>query len=889
MRLPIDGIRSKMTPADRERLIFEYISNGDWDKAIEHAKVVPDSHDIWQRLPSAHEEGMPNSAVHQVLDHLDEDDLKHSGFLFEMAHNLMGHHDSETLKRLANAASEHGAHLETEKFTKHPNYKLTLDEEKLAAVHNFWKSYEWRVTPRHFATIKSFFSGKPEEVSHRGQSGKHNDYYIVNGRHIYDLDKDPTVQQFSQINHLYGGNTHTKADHVLPSLRDYASKIQEKILKDENIRKRYYGGEPYIKVHRGIGGHYSKMIRDAARYNPKTREYDHKNLTVPSAPFSSWTTDFEMAKGFAKGRGSQLDLPGHGLIMSKWMPVKDILHSGYHNVLPGRYGVHPSEMEIIFGHPTGKMKVSTGELHFENPLTTMEDLQEHYGSSFDKGVKREKVSKGIKEKALQLGVAAAMLGMPQQLAEQPDIPQPQNQAKAAEQANIVQPLPGLRYIEMIESSGGKNLKHRLVTSGLNAGTSAIGRYGIMPLQAIETISKDKELAQKYPEFLSYDHIKDADKITQTILNNRNLETEIANSHWRRLHNRFDGNEKKMAHAWLNGISGTLNTPNEEIENHNYVKKYKRYKQMLNIERTPANLLKNEQPLPPSIREVREFEAVGDKTPQVQLDVEHINQLIDNQAFHPIPQAGHFTSDSFVVGTTHDNSWIIKVESGSRPGIISAKAGLQSIKEFAFYDVAKHVFGMSEVMPHVILGELVYENESKPSAAIKMLDDNYKLAVDYEEAKPGSMVRILEKYRKSGLLHKMAALLYILGDGDSHGRNVMTDGYFIKIIDHGSGFADENFHPASDENIFIPYIMRIGRITDKMSPEEKLEKMPKIENPTVKDNVTTWILSINSNKLQQKLNNVGIDPAPALNRLKKLQDKVSMGADVDMAINEVWVL
>ena len=894
MRRHIDGTKNKMTLQDRERLIHKYISNGDWARAIEHAKVIPHQSDIWQQLPSAHPEGMPNWAIHEVLDHLDSHDLKHSGFLFEMAHNLMPHHDSETVRRLANSASEHGGHLETDLFTAHSNYHLTPDEERLSAVHNFWKSYEHNVSPRHFATVKSFFSGKPEEFFHRGQSGKHNDYYIVNGRHIYDLNSSPTVKLFDKINHTYNGDIHTKADHILPNLGDYAAKIQEKILQDQNIHKRYYNGQPYIKVHRGVGGHYSKAIRDAAGYDPKTNEYDHKFLTVPSAPFSSWTTDFETAKAFSKGRGSQLDLPGHGLVISKWMPLKNVLHSGYHNLLPGKHCAHPSEKEIVFGHPNETIKIHPKELHFETISHDTDLSQKAYESVFNKGIKREGFSKGIKDKAIQLGVAVAMLGVPHHITEPTGLLHQQvghtakDQVSPKESDSTVKPFPGLRYIEMIESSGGKNLKHRKVTSGLNAGTRAVGRYGIMPLQVIETVTKDKQLAQKYPEFLGYHHVKDADKITYSILNNRNLETEIANSHWRRLYNRFDGNEDKMAYAWLHGISGALNTPHEAIKNSQYVKQYNRYKKILNIDTPSVPFQKHEQSLPSSVRKVISFEAIGENTSQVQLYVDHINNLINNKAFHPIPHAGHFTSDSFVVGTTHDNSWIIKVDSKSHPAIMSAKTGLQTVKEFAFYDIAKHVFGLSEVIPTVILGELIYEDNRVPAVAIKMLDDRYRLAVDYEQDKPGSMIHILNKYLKSGLLHKMAALLYILGDGDSHGRNVMTDGYFIKLIDHGSGFANDNFDPASDDNIFIPYIMRVGRITDDMSPTKKLKQLPKIESHVVKNNVTTWILSINSNKLQQKLNDIGIDSAPVLNRLKKIQDRIAMGTDVDMVINEMWV-
>lgn len=841
---------------EREKLIFDLIDHGQWDKAIEHAKVIPDHHDIWQRLPSVNNErheGMPNSAIHKVLDHLG-DNLHNSGFLFEMANNLYDTHDRDTLSRLAHAANKQNTHFEIDKFTKHPNYKESPEEQRLAYANVFWNDYERNVKPHHFAVIKSLYSGQPETIKHRGEEG-----------------------------------VSTHHGDVLPHLHDYAAKVQEKILADDNIHKRYYNGEPYIRVHRGIGGHYSKMIRDAAKYNTKTGEYDHKYLTVPVAPFSSWTTDHEMAQSFAKGRGADLDMKGHGLIMTKWMPVKDILHSGAHNVLPGRTGVHPSEQEIVVGHPTGRMKMSTGELHFENKQENTEDPDtKYYGSTFDKGKKREKVSKGLKDAALHLGIATAMMGMPQHLADQhhDQIITPQSQEQ-----NVVKPLPGLKYIEMIESSGGKNTDHQMVRRGLNAGTKAIGRYGIMPLQAIETVSKDKGLAAKYPDFLKYHYLNDADKISEQITKNPNLENDIANSHWKRLYDRFDGDENRMAHAWLNGVTGTLEADPDAIASHDYVKKYQRYKRMMQLEhdhRQPAGLQKSESKLPPEVKQIKGFEAFDNHTPDTQLKNKAINDLIQNQAFHAVPGMGHFTHSSFVLGTNHDNSWLIKVEAGNRPGIMSAKSGLQSVKESAFYDVAKEYFGLGELLPEVILGEVIYENDRKPAAAIKMLPSEFKLAVEQEEAQPGSMVNVLDKYRKSGLMHKAALMLYVLGDGDSHGRNVMTDGYFVRLIDHGSGFANADFNPSTDSNIFIPYILRVGHVKDNMTPDQKVEAMPKIENKQVKENLSAWILSLNSRNLAQKLNNDGIDPIPTEGRLKKLQSMVAEGIEPDHAINTVWV-
>lgn len=848
--LPLIAGKSNMKHDEREKLVFDYIRNGDWDKAIAHAKHVPSNWDIWQRLPSAAEDGMPNDAIHKVLDHLDLNGLNNSSFLYEMSQNLMGHHDTPTVKRLANAANSlGGSYLEQAAFTKHPNYKLSEDEQGLQEAFKFWNAYERKVHPSHFAAVASLHSGQPEIYDdHRGSgSGLSDDW-----------------------------------DLAIPHLRDYAKKTQDAVLNDHDIYKRNYNGEPYIKLYRGVGGHYAKAIRGAAKFNPKTQEHDHKYLNIPVTPFSSWTTDREMAEAFARGRGVDFNMKGDGLLMAKWVPVRNILHSGVHSVLPGQMGAHPNENEFVVAHPTGKIKVHTNEFQYE----TLPDT-DHTTPEFKPGVKREKAEKGLKDKAVALGVAAAMMGMPQTLSTEQQTNQFEYANPTAELH--VQPLPGLKYIEMIESSGGKNTKHKLVTSGLNAGTKAIGKYGLMPLQVLETIRKEPKLAEKYPDFVNYHHVRDQNKIAQKFKEDPNFENEIANTHWQKLHSKFDGNESKMAHAWLNGIQGTIDASLDQISNHDYVKKYKKYKKMMQLEIKPAaSLKKADGQLPPEISNIREFQYVGNKTPDEINNVKQINQLIDNRSFHEIPSVGQFTRGSFVIGTNHDNAWLIKIDDGHRPAIMSAKAGLQTIKEVAFYEIAKEVFGLGEYVPYALLGEIKTINENKPAAAIKMLGDRYKLAVDQEDQKPGSMKGILEKYRKSGLLHRMGLLLYVLGDGDSHGRNVMTDGYLIRLIDHGSSFADEKFDPAKDQNIFIPYVLRVGRIRERMSPAEKLEKMPKIDNFRVKEQLKSWILSIDSHSLAQKLNSYQIDPKPIIDRLKKLQNQVSQGGEPDQVINQAWV-
>jgi hypothetical protein len=63
----------------------------------------------------------------------------------------------------------------------------------------------------------------------------------------------------------------------------------------------------------------------------------------------------------------------------------------------------------------------------------------------------------------------------------------------------------IRTLSLLESSGGKDMNHKMINSGMHAGTSAIGTYGLMPNTIKEFANRVdspeiKELAQlPYPE------------------------------------------------------------------------------------------------------------------------------------------------------------------------------------------------------------------------------------------------------------------------------------------------------------------------------------------------------------------------------------------------------
>jgi hypothetical protein len=133
----------------------------------------------------------------------------------------------------------------------------------------------------------------------------------------------------------------------------------------------------------------------------------------------------------------------------------------------------------------------------------------------------------------------------------------------------------LKAISLNESSGGKNTKHKKMKQGIHAGDSAVGQYGLMPNTIKEMairMGSDSPMAQ-YAKM-------DNKKIAQSIKENPDHENQIANFMANHLHDKFNGDENKMAYSWFQGHNLTdnhFNTSHKDYQNHNYVKKYQKNK------------------------------------------------------------------------------------------------------------------------------------------------------------------------------------------------------------------------------------------------------------------------------------------------------------------------
>lgn len=378
---------------DHEKDAFNAIDRGNWEEAINHAKKVPSHHDVWQKFPTAQAKGMPDHAVNLVLDELEHPYSRNhknlSSFLHELSGNL--HHkslSSSTMRRLAQLTTDHNGFYEQHKVLLHPNFDYDEKMSKLKLASEFWRSYERKVQPHHFAAVKSTLSGQPEKIKdHRGNTGSsHGEAYLSDGRMdsgpihgvLYPLEMKKLRQRLNQFQPGHA----IKLEEIIPHLGEYSKAVQDKISNDAEIPKKTINGKQYIKLYRGLNGDYGSIIRNKVNHDSATNHVDNKSLVMPTAPFSSWTTDPKVAAHFTWMRDN---LPKEerysGVVVSKWMPVEHIMHSGYHDVVPGQEHSHKHEKEIVVAHPEGKMKISTGEMYFQpHPKPKQKEFSSaHYG------------------------------------------------------------------------------------------------------------------------------------------------------------------------------------------------------------------------------------------------------------------------------------------------------------------------------------------------------------------------------------------------------------------------------------------------------------------------------------------------------------------------------
>lgn len=211
------------------------------------------------------------------------------------------------------------------------------------------------------------------------------------------------------------------------------------------------------------------------------------------------------------------------------------------------------------------------------------------------------------------------------------------------------------------------------------------------------------------------------------------------------------------------------------------------------------------------------------------------------------------------------SWLVKFDTPNRhpSPCLAGDPVLKSTKEEAFYEASK-LFGLESVVPEA----RAFEVGGKTCALVKMAE-GFRPVGKVTFGNPIVAVSLQGK-ALVGALARWSAMDWTLGSADRHANNMLVDdfGNFL-LIDHGRTFANAQFDPPNDSKIFVPFYLRAfaPKGFSKMSPEEKLRYMPQYPEPNTNDaKAASWHLP-DPAKLSALLQKFGIDPIPALMRLK----------------------
>lgn len=118
----------------------------------------------------------------------------------------------------------------------------------------------------------------------------------------------------------------------------------------------------------------------------------------------------------------------------------------------------------------------------------------------------------------------------------------------------------------VESSGGKNLNHEMISSGIHAGDRAGGHYGLMPLTVKMVIGMTPNLKRKYGKWIAADH----SAISHELNKNRTFDNDVARAMWTWL--RATKPVEQAACSWFWG-PWEKNCSRKNVRDLEYVKKY----------------------------------------------------------------------------------------------------------------------------------------------------------------------------------------------------------------------------------------------------------------------------------------------------------------------------
>lgn len=135
----------------------------------------------------------------------------------------------------------------------------------------------------------------------------------------------------------------------------------------------------------------------------------------------------------------------------------------------------------------------------------------------------------------------------------------------------------LDLIQQIESSGGKNVNHPTMRSGIHEGHRAIGGYGLMPNTVKELGKRMEREGSITPEIREIANIEDPQLMKAGLESRPEIEKVLAERLARKVLRKFPS-EEQAAYSWNQGHNlSPEDIKKRDYENHPYVQKFKRLK------------------------------------------------------------------------------------------------------------------------------------------------------------------------------------------------------------------------------------------------------------------------------------------------------------------------
>lgn len=131
----------------------------------------------------------------------------------------------------------------------------------------------------------------------------------------------------------------------------------------------------------------------------------------------------------------------------------------------------------------------------------------------------------------------------------------------------------LQKIKMIESSGGVDLNHPEMQSGIHKGQSAYGSYGLMPNTIQEIVNRSRISGKMNPSYKEI-YNKDPETVKTVLEQNPEIEEQLAKDLALRLLQKMP-DEDRAAYGWNMGHNLPPERISEEdLNTHPYVNKFK---------------------------------------------------------------------------------------------------------------------------------------------------------------------------------------------------------------------------------------------------------------------------------------------------------------------------